>query len=90
MEDFEVRVPKTEVIARDLRRVIKKVKYNDRMRARLQKVNSKGKSQKTCVYEPQTRKASTKVNKGEEFSKSKPWTKRIALALGRRAKRKVV
>ena len=44
-------------------------KYNDRMRKRLQKVNVSGKSQKTCVYEPQTRKVSTKVNKGDEFSK---------------------
>ena len=77
LQDFDKRVKKERATE----------KYNDRMRARLHKVNGPGKAHKVHDKEPQTRKVSTKVNKDDEFSKSKPWTKRIAIALGRRAKR---
>ena len=60
-------------------------KYNDRMRARLQKTGNPGKAHKIHDKEPQTRKVSTKVNKGEEFDKSKKkWTKKLNLALKQR------
>ena len=78
LQDFDRKVKKER--ARD--------KYNDRMKKRLQKVNGSGKAQKVHSKKPQSRTASTKVNKGEEFTKSKPWTKRIALALGRKYKGK--
>ena len=59
-------------------------KYNERMKERLFKSNQKGSSGRTKkVYakEPQIRKPSTKVNKGESFTKSKPWTSKIPVQL---------
>ena len=52
-------------------------KYNDRMKKRLQKVNGSGKAQKDHGKEPQKRKPSTKVNKGEEFTRLSKYERRI-------------
>ena len=64
-----------------------KENYNIRMQWRQYQKDHKGspgKPYKSHRKASQIRKASTKVNKGEKFEKSKPWTKRIALALGRK------
>ena len=52
-------------------------KYNDRMKKRLQKVNGSGKAQKNHSKNPQSRNPSTKVNKGEEFTRLSVYEKRL-------------
>ena len=52
-------------------------KYNDRMKKRLQKVNGSGKAQKDRSKEPQSRKVSTKVNKGESFTRLSKYERRL-------------
>ncbi len=59
-------------------------KYNKRMKERSAQKKTSGKSPKAHTKEPQVRNPSAKVNKNEGFEKSKPWTKKIAIALGRR------
>ena len=73
------------VIDRKVKKERAREKYNDRMRNRLQKTGNPGKAHKMHDKKPQARKASTKVNKGDEFDKSKKkWTKKLALALKQR------
>ena len=55
-------------------------KYNDRMRKRLRESDGKGspgKAHKDNSKEPQIRKVSTKVNKGEEFTRLSKYARRL-------------
>ena len=67
LQDFDRKVKKER--ARE--------KYNDRMKKRLHKVNGSGKAQKDHSKEPQKRKVSTKVNKGEEFTRLSKYARRL-------------
>ena len=74
---METRVNRLHDFFRMIKKAKKKEKYNDRMKKRLQKVNGSGKAQKNHSKEPQSRKPSTKVNKGEEFTRLSKYARRL-------------
>ena len=52
-------------------------KYNERMALRLHPNTSAGKAPRASNLQPQVRKPSTKVNKGEEFVKKSNFNKQL-------------
>lgn len=74
---METMIEALDKLHRKVKKEIAKKKYNDRMKKRLHKVNGPGNTHKVHYKEPQSRKVSTKVNKGEEFTRLSRYERRI-------------